>query len=69
MRRCLLLSLVLFASAPVLADEPHAILSEDVKYDPAIPTPRSYLGYGIGERHIQHHERSCPLSIGVSVIA
>jgi hypothetical protein len=56
LRRWSLFPLVLFASATSLADEPHAILSKSVKYDPAIPTPRSYLGFEIGERHIQHHE-------------
>lgn len=31
-------------------------LPKDVKYDPKVPTPQSYLGYEIGNRHLHHHE-------------
>jgi hypothetical protein len=31
-------------------------LPSDTKYDPALPAPKSYLGFEIGERHLLHHE-------------
>ena len=31
-------------------------LPTDVKYNPKVPTPRKYLGFEIGNRHLQHHE-------------
>ena len=51
---CTVVSFLLVASLGAV--EPGDFLPKDVKYDPAIPTPKSYLGFEIGERHIQHHE-------------
>ncbi len=56
LRSSILGILILFTSLTALASKPPAILPGDVEYDPAIPTPRSYLGFKIGDRHIQHHE-------------
>ena len=56
LRPWLSLLVLLFGPVVSLGDEAHSILPEDVKYDPAIPTPSSYLGFNIGARHIQHHE-------------
>ncbi|HJN08154.1 MAG TPA: M14 family metallopeptidase [Pirellulaceae bacterium] len=54
-RSTIVLIVLLIASSTATA-APLAILPKDVVYDPAIPTPRSYLGFEIGERHIQHHQ-------------
>ncbi|PAC24832.1 hypothetical protein [Flectobacillus sp. BAB-3569] len=29
---------------------------QNVKYDPAIPTPQQYFGFQVGEWHIQHEQ-------------
>ena len=55
-RRWLSLLILLFGATASPGDEAQGILPEDITYDPAIPTPASYLGFEIGERHIQHHE-------------
>lgn len=47
---------VLFLAGSTCAAAPLQILPEDAVYDPGIPTPHSYLGFEIGDQHIQHHE-------------
>ncbi|HEX2191155.1 MAG TPA: M14 metallopeptidase family protein [Longimicrobiaceae bacterium] len=47
-----LAALLLSAAAPAAAQ--HAF-SEGGGYDPAVPTPRSVLGYEVGERFTPHH--------------
>ncbi|MEK6238611.1 MAG: M14 family zinc carboxypeptidase, partial [Planctomycetales bacterium] len=42
------------ALAVVMAGQDY--FPENVKYDPKIPTPKSYFGFEVGERHLQHHE-------------
>ncbi len=59
--RCLFASLVCLAvlTGGRLADAAPpkiTILPDDAAYDPAVPTPSQYLGFEIGERHLQHHE-------------
>ncbi len=55
-------TLLAMPAAPAAADDALAeidlkyYLREDHAYDPQVPTPRSYLGYEIGTRHMQHHE-------------
>ncbi|HEX8274474.1 MAG TPA: M14 metallopeptidase family protein [Longimicrobiaceae bacterium] len=48
----LLAALLLSAAAPAAAQ--HAF-SAGGEYDPAVPTPRSVLGYEVGERFTPHH--------------
>ena len=31
-------------------------LPEETVYDPSVPSPASFLGYEVGERHVRHHE-------------
>ena len=49
---------ILVASAwPAAAQEKlDYYLPTKAKYDPKIPTPESYFGFQIGQRHLQHHE-------------
>lgn len=49
----LVLLLFLFLATPVAAQ--HALAPEGGRYDPAVPTPRSVLGYEVGERFTPHH--------------
>jgi hypothetical protein len=49
----ILLVLLLGAAAPAVAQ--HAFTRAGQTYDPAVPTPRSVLGYEVGERFTPHH--------------
>lgn len=51
-RPALLLALAWIAAAPLYAQ--HA-LAAGGRYDPAVPTPRSVLGYEVGQRFTPHH--------------
>jgi hypothetical protein len=48
-----LLALLLLSAAPAAAQ--HAFSRAAQTYDPAVPTPRSVLGYEVGERFTPHH--------------
>ncbi len=57
MSRTILPLVCLFALArPAGAVRPADLLPKDVRYDGAIVTPRAYLGFDVGERHLQHHQ-------------
>ena len=45
---------ILLCLIPAIGNAQHALTSGGT-YDPAIPTPRSVLGYEIGERFTPHH--------------
>jgi hypothetical protein len=53
-RRLSFLALVLLASQSPIAEGQHAFASGGT-YDPAVPTPRSVLGYEVGQRFTPHH--------------
>ncbi|MEM9401479.1 MAG: M14 family zinc carboxypeptidase [Pseudomonadota bacterium] len=51
--------LLALASAPALADVREAeaeMFPAGVSYDPAIPTPESFLGFKLGEHPVRHHQ-------------
>ena len=52
-----LLATLSLASAPRLLGAQHALAASSAPdaYDPAVPTPRSVLGYEVGERFTPHH--------------
>lgn len=56
MRRLLLLLVLVLTPDVIRAVDPRDLLPKETPYDPAVPTPESYLGFRIGERHLQHHE-------------
>ena len=50
---------LLLLCAPVLAEPPRDqsyYLPEEVTYDEKVPTPRSVLGYEVGEWHVRHDQ-------------
>ncbi|HUF31050.1 MAG TPA: M14 family zinc carboxypeptidase, partial [Gemmatimonadaceae bacterium] len=55
MSRITALVLVLLVLFVPSARAQHAFSAEGASYDPAIPTPRSVLGYEVGERFTPHH--------------
>ncbi len=46
----------LLACGTSVAAEQVEILPKNAKYDTAIPTPASYFGFRIGQRHLHHHQ-------------
>ncbi len=50
--RTLIVAALLLATRPLLAQHSY---STGTAYDPAIPTPRSVLGYEVGDRFTPHH--------------
>lgn len=55
---CVLLALPLtcaFAAVDV-RDADRQMYPDNVTYDPAIPTPESYLGFSLGEHPVRHHQ-------------
>lgn len=59
MNRIFLLLCVVTYSFSVSYGQPITLsyyLPQDVTYDPDIPTPKSVLGYEIGERHVSHDQ-------------
>ena len=50
--RSVFVASILIAAAPLAAQHPFAA---STAYDPAVPTPRTVLGYELGERFTPHH--------------
>ena len=48
--------LLFVATLNIGATAPAYYLGKDVVFDPAIPTPRSVLGYDVGEWHVRHDQ-------------
>jgi hypothetical protein len=55
-RAILLLVCFLTLVGHARAVRPADLLPKDVKYDPSVVTPRAYLGFDVGERHLYHHQ-------------
>ena len=54
-RPAAIIALVALCVPPRALPAQHALASGTGQYDPAIPTPRSVLGYEVGERFTPHH--------------
>jgi hypothetical protein len=56
LRLCLLavLALIISVNTSVAQTDLSYYLPEGVRYNPEIPTPKSYLGYEVGEWHVEH---------------
>lgn len=52
---CTSVLFLLAMSFTVTADD-FQYLPKDLKFDEKIPTPKSHLGFRVGERHLQHHQ-------------
>lgn len=55
MKKLILFSFLLFLASHVAADEKDPLFP-GAQYDPAVPTPKSYLGYGMGEYFTDHYQ-------------
>lgn len=51
------LAVIVSTTVCLRGDESHfRYLPEGLQVDPKIPTPKSHLGFRVGERHLQHHQ-------------
>ncbi|MCB0550234.1 MAG: zinc carboxypeptidase [Phaeodactylibacter sp.] len=57
MKKLLHLALLLAAFSLNAQRQPLTYYLPDIEYDPAIPTPESFLGYQIGEWHLSHDQQ------------
>ncbi len=48
---------LLLAAGRAHSQEPITYFLPDIDYDPAIPSPETYFGFQIGERHISHDQQ------------
>ena len=59
MRRLMMIcttALFLLATSILATADDFQYLPKDLKVDEKIPTPKSHLGFRVGERHLQHHQ-------------